>query len=731
MPNVPAPRMTRLSRTLRAKPARYVSSLALALALGLSSPVFAQDATPPAALLADSISFDGTTLTARGSVEVLYDGARLTATQITYTRETGALDIKGPLRLTQADGESVILADSAALDSDLRNGILNSARLVLSNRYQLSAARIERAEGRYTRLSKTVTSACDICEGSPVPLWEIRAREVIHDSDEHQIYFTDAQFRLAGVPLLYLPRLRIPDPSLERATGMLTPEFVSSSSLGIGVEAPYFITLGPHRDLTVSPLLTTETNTLKLRYRQEFARGSITANGAITSDSLHDGLRAYAFFDGTWDLGNDLTFGAHLKATSDIGYLVDYDFYGRDRLPSQLTLTRYREGEALDAQIIGLRTLREAEVPIEDTLPFLIGEATYTRDIDTDLVPGRLSFDLSASGHIRESHVDEDGMDVFRFGAALDWQHSHILGAGLKLDAAARTAADLYFVNENSSYDDVTLRLTQQAALRLSYPLIRQGSTRDGGTASEVFTPFVQLGWAYASGNDVPNSDAQLVEFDEGNLFALNRFPGSDGIDTGTSVTLGMNYTRSSAQGSYGITLGRVLTDSISTGFTESSGLAGNTSDWLLGGHLDFDMGLSLATRALFDSNLSITKLETRLALERPRYDIQATHAYVIADADEGRSDPISEVTFDGSVKLAPNWTATGALRHDLSERVTNEARIGVTYQNECVRLGLDVSRRFTETSAIDPETKFSFTVGFGAYDTQNGAAGHCGVSGL
>lgn len=186
---------------------------------------------PAATLLADQVRFDGARLTAQGNVEVFYGDVRLTSGQIVYNRADGSLGITGPIRLIDADGTMVILADAAQLDSDLRNGILTSARLVIDQQLQLASTQINRVDGRYTRLSNTVTSACKVCAGNPVPLWEIRAGEVIHDAQTRQLYFTNAQFRLAGVPVMYLPHLRLPDPTLERATGFMIPSLYSSTTL--------------------------------------------------------------------------------------------------------------------------------------------------------------------------------------------------------------------------------------------------------------------------------------------------------------------------------------------------------------------------------------------------------------------------------------------------------------------------------------------------------------------
>jgi len=217
-------------------------------------PAFAQ-AQALASLVADSVVVDPSgQIIAEGNVVVYYDGSRLEADRVFYDRTTDALTIEGAVTLTDATGD-VVTADAATLNSDLRNGVLTSARLVLDQQLQLAAARIARVEDRYTTLSRVVASSCKVCAANPTPLWEIRASRVVHDTVEQQLYFDNAQFRLAGVPIFYLPRLRLPDPTLERASGFLIPELRTSSDLGTGIRLPYFLAIGPHADATLSRLI--------------------------------------------------------------------------------------------------------------------------------------------------------------------------------------------------------------------------------------------------------------------------------------------------------------------------------------------------------------------------------------------------------------------------------------------------------------------------------------------
>lgn len=198
------------------------------LAVCLSvQPALAQQQTPPAAeevatpamLVADSVFITPEReLVAEGNVEVFQGETRLRAKRITFDQETETLNIEGPIRIEDGS-ETVVLADAASLDSGLQNGLLLGARLVMDQQLQMAALQMNRVSGRYTQLFKTAVTSCHVCEDGRPPLWQIRARRVIHDQEEKQLYFEDAQFRILDVPVMYLPRFRLPDPTLERGQG--------------------------------------------------------------------------------------------------------------------------------------------------------------------------------------------------------------------------------------------------------------------------------------------------------------------------------------------------------------------------------------------------------------------------------------------------------------------------------------------------------------------------------
>lgn len=680
-----------------------------------------------ATLVADRIEIDADqALIAEGNVEVFYDDTRLTATRVRFDRRADSLTIEGPLVLSEGE-DTVILASSADLQPDLREGILRSARLVLNKQLQFAAAEIERGGGRYTRFARVAASSCQVCEDGRAPLWEIRARRVVRDELERQLYFDDAQVRVVGLPVFYLPRLRLPDPTLERATGFTVPSLRNRTGLGAGIRAPYFVKLGDHADVTFAPYLSRSTTTLETRYRQEFGTGRLSFQGAVSRDDLRpDTTRGYVIADGQFGLPRDFTLDLDLQLTSDDAYLFDYGYSERDRLASGLSVSRIRDNQIIEAEIVSFRTLRSRELAIDRTLPNEILGFTLRERVMSDPVWGQAWYSVDGASLVRPSNAQGAGRDVGRLTAAFDWSATRTLPLGFVGSADAGFAADLYSVNQDPAFPRTATRTTPAASVGLSWPLER--ITADG--ARHLIEPTIQLAWAETSGDAVPNEDSTIVEFDEGNLFALSRFPGQDAREQGLRLNLGTTWTRFDPEGwSFGITAGRVLRFSDKAQFGTDTGLSGGLSDWLLAGNLRIDRRIHVLSRLLFEDNLDVSRAETRFAWTTSRLDLAGTHIWRSANPADNRFTDLSEVMLDATYKIDDSWTADADWRFDADGSNTTRAGLGLTYQNECVGMSLSLSRRFTSSTNVEPVTDLDFSVfltGFGTGGDPRAARRKC-----
>ncbi|MEM6726931.1 MAG: LPS-assembly protein LptD, partial [Pseudomonadota bacterium] len=426
----------------------------LAILMLLASPLAAQDDEGPATLIADSVAVvEGDTLSATGNVEILQGETRLTASRVTYDGQNDRIIIEGPI--TVYDGESTVtLADQAELSEGLQNGILRGARLVLDQQLQVSAVEFQRVDGRYTQGFRVAATSCHVCQNGRAPLWQIRARRIVHDAEERQLYFDDAQFQVLGVPIFYMPRMRLPDPTLERATGVLIPTVETSSLLGNGVTVPYFFVLGDHADLTLTPRITTRSRTLDIRYRRAFRSGEIDWTSYVSKDEVtNDDFQFGVLADGRFDLARGFELAFDIETESRRGYLSDYDYSSKDRLDSAISLSRTRARDVSFIELVGLRSIRDGEN--DDTFPELLVEARHALRVGDR---GLLELDYASYSRGSDSAEDvdgdgiADGLDRARFGATFDWRRSEVLRFGVIFEAKAEAAADLFLLSDDPAF---------------------------------------------------------------------------------------------------------------------------------------------------------------------------------------------------------------------------------------------------------------------------------------
>lgn len=699
--------------------------LMLALVLVAAASARAAD---QATLVADAVSVQSANvLSATGHVEVFFNGQHLTATAILYDKSTDRLSITGPIRIDDGQG-NVMVADQADLSADLTEGLLTSARIMLQQKLQLSASQVQRSDGgRYTAMRHVAASSCTICAGSTTPLWEIRAREVVHDAQAQQIWFSDASLRFVGVPILYLPLLRVPDPTLDRATGFLTPKIRTSTALGTGVLVPYFIALGPSRDLTLTPYITSGGgSTVNLRYRQAFAHGTLTMTGALTSDQTLPGdMRGYLEGTGSFDLGQGYTLAFHGITVSDDAYLLDYGISETDRLDSTASITRVQREAYFSGQLSGLHSLREGES--NTTQPAALSDFVLHRRFVPAILGGEGGFQLQAHSLYRPSDVSvdtngdgiSDGRDMARLSVRGTWQRTWNFANGMNLSSGLDAEADFYRIGQDVIYTGHPTRERATGGVALRWPWIKSTNT---GTV-HLIEPVVQIVSSPHPDTSIPNEDSSLVEFDESNLFGLDRFPGADAFEGGTRVNLGVNYLRTDPAGwTAGVTAGRVLRTETLDQFSAPSGLSGRNSDWLMSWSLDNPGHLGALSRVLLNDNLDVAKAEVLVHLDRPKLSMSGGYTYVLADPAENRNEDVRELVLDSTYRVTGNWTAHVTDRYDLTTQSTAQAGLKLNYQNECLLVDLSISRRYTSSTSVQSSTDFGLMVellGFGGRAAQ------------
>ncbi len=692
----------------------------LQTALAQARPEVTAD-TSDATLIADRVIAqpDGI-LVAEGNVEVLHKGQILRAKRIEYDDATGKMQLDGPIVITDGPN-TVILADSAELTDEFRNGLMRSARMVIDQKLQIAAAEINRVNDRYTQLHRAVASSCTVCASSPTPLWQVRSKRVIHDKQERQLYFENATVQIGSVPVLYTPLLRLPDPSLHRATGILTPKLRFTSTIGTGVQIPYFWVINDSSDLTVTPYLTTgSAATVELVYRKAFRGGELQISSAVTQDDVMPETRGFFRARGRFDMPRDFVLNFSLGRVSDAGYSRDYAIENSSTKDSSLSVSRYRRDQLIDTSLtynapyfVSSGETSEARI---------VGATEVTQRFTPAGIGGTGEIGLSAFGQVRDFTNSGILRDQPRVLADLSWERGWLIPGGLVGQVRTELSTDLYASGGNAQ--------TGQRKSRVNPPLVgaqlRWPLAMRSARAVHFVEPVVQLVWSEEDSRTDPNLDSLLIELDETNLFALNRFSGRDRTEQGLRANLGVSWSQASHQGwSTGVSIGRIISNTPHPDAAPSSGISTRLSDWLTTVRLELTNGLNLINRAQIQDDLAVRKNALELAWDSARWNIGGTYTWLRADKAVGRPKEANELVVGSSYRFRNNWNANFNWQYDLSARSSRSAGIGMRYKADCASASFTLSRQFTSATNLRPTTDFGFQFSLDRFGTNPSASGN------
>jgi LPS-assembly protein len=265
---------------------------ALILAAGLLSgaPLFGAEAPKPQEqihMTADSLTMSekGTEIEGQGNVEFKRQEMILKADRVWANRETNDMQAIG--NVSVADPEwKLKFADRVRFNLTEETGTIENGDLFLEKGHvSLSGRRLEKYAGQSYHIDDGIFTTC-LCEDGP-PTWKISAAE-IDVTREGSGRIRSGVFYIMDVPVFYLPYAIFPVKS-ERQTGLLFPEFGTSTKTGFRYMQPFYWAISKSSDATLS--FETETKArigFLTEYRQMFSRN---AEAQINLTYFNESLR--------------------------------------------------------------------------------------------------------------------------------------------------------------------------------------------------------------------------------------------------------------------------------------------------------------------------------------------------------------------------------------------------------------------------------------------------------
>ena len=662
-------------------------------------------------------------LYAEGNVILNHGQIKIITQSLSYDQKSNILKLGEILQFNDYSGTK-ISAKNGQLNTKLEDGIIEVAKIVLNEQIKIHANSLNIKNGEIDEITgiSRVTS-CNECEGKQ-PKWHFKSASAKRDLENEDIIYRNVSLRFRGVPVIYFPYLRLPDPNVTRARGFLVPEAVLTSNLGTGLKLPYFIPTGSSSDILVTPYISSKTKTLEYRYRKKIHVGSVTLKGAFSEDILNENdLRYFSQLIGSLKLGFGIDLNFNLGKASDNSYLGDYVYSDKSDFNSEISLgkTVVEKDQFFEGN---LRYLREKE-KTNSLNEYYSFSGSYSRDI----TPPNLSGSLRLSANLNSSINVNDDNSISRPPSSAqveaNYNQQNFLGP-------MQLSTEL-FGNINSFVNSADALTTNEefsskygALASISLPQILRGKGKVG-----FLSPRLSLSFNGQENDILGDYFIGADELSWGNVYSNHKIMSLTESETGLSISLGLDnkiYWQNGQRLDIAFAASKI--NGLTYSPAASLGLTKSKINYL--GKLSFQNkdAFGVSTNTLFSSNGQLLKgdLEGRYAYKK--INLKGNYEFLNHAFDTRLSKNLKTINFessynfwddlkisaDGRYDLIENKMAktslqlgfaVGAWAYEFNQEYLKDERdkfsMSAIYDDECTRLTFSFENRYRDVGSSLP----------------------------
>jgi len=561
-----------------------------------------------------------------------------------------------------------------------------------------------------TKFTKSIFTLCDYRKDDKCPPWSLQAKQMVHDKKKKTVFYDNAVIKVYDFPILYLPKLSHPDPSVKRRSGFLVPSFSDSKNLGEGLDISYFWALNKDKDFTFKNKLYVSENPLFLgEYRQAFEKSNLildfgyTQGYKKTSATKTTGEKSHFFskyvknFTGKNNSENslkitlqDVSNDKYLKLYKIKSNLVEYE---DDTLENSFTFNREDENSFLGFQASAYETLKEG---YNDKYEYILPDLIYDKNLLASNKYGSLDFTSNLNIH----NYDTNKFKRFLVND-LDWKFkTNNFMSGIKSNLIGKLKNVNYETKNVSEYkSDPESELFGALGYLSKIDLFKNKNNQD-----YLLTPKILL--RYAPGN--MRKQDNYTKLNNKNIFSLDRLNAYDNFESGLSATIGFDYEiKDNNEKEINFSIGQIINDKENKDMPESSSLDEKLSD-LVG-----NANVKLNDSFNFNYNFALDQNYKDMNYNEVGFNFDSNPIKFDIDYLQEKKHIGNQEYFKTNLEYAKG--NNGILGFEMKRNIiTNSSEyynLSYEYINDCLRAGLVYRREFYNDSELEAENSLMFKI--------------------
>ena len=561
------------------------------------------------------------------------------------------------------DGKSLKLAGKdAILSDDLSSGIINAAQVLIDDTLRIRAKGIEIKNGTVHQVESIdrITS-CEECENG-FPFWYFTASSATNNIENQNIVYRDATLRVRGVPIGYIPYLRLPNPNVDRARGFLIPGLIITSNLGVGAKLPYFIPIGDSRDLLLTPHISPKTKTIEYRYRQKFSNGDFTIKGAFSQDDISNkDIRSYYEASGNFELAYGLQLEIDAGQTNDDTYLDDYSYASEDDLDANISLGKavVNQERLFTGDLNYVRDKKDYSTLEE----FYSISALYKKRLDQSLLPGNLFFEAEVNSALNIADDDRVRRPPSLAATEIRYVHDRQFGP-VKILGQSFSRITSFVNSENIESLQEEFTFQYGASSTFSIPMYQKRKT-----LVRQLSPKFMLSYNGQEGRTAGNYFSRGDQLSFGNIYAGKKLESSSESELGFSFSTGFDYRINWNNGrAVDFRFGGLWLEDVTNTQNQNVQFQPKTLNYIGGFDYRHNRALVFNGDVLADKKGKILNGNLSGKIEQKDLNLSSRYEFIDAQTDDRINEDLRNINLSASYTGFENFSVGAIRRYDLSE---------------------------------------------------------------
>ena len=609
-------------------------------------------------------------LLAEGDVLVQQGDIFVKAKVLEFNRATNKIKLNGITEFY--DGKSISFsANEAEVTSEFSEGIISAASILLDQTIKIRADEVRLENGEISVVSgiSKVTS-CNECEGED-PKWHLTSSSAKRDVENSNIVYKNVTIRVKGLPIAYIPYLRMPDPSVGRARGFLVPEAVLTSNLAIGLKLPYFIPTSLSSDILMTPYLSSKTRTLEYRYRKKFRNGDLTIKGAFSNDSLvRNELRYFSQIVGSFQLGYGIDLKFDIGKVGDTSYLGDYAYSEESDFNSEIVIgkTAVVKQQFFDGNLTYLRE-RVLSNSLDEYYA-LSGE--FIRNFSVAKLPGRFKFSTNLNSSLNVNFNNDISRPPSSAQLGIGYKQKNLFGP---IKFSSELFGNLNSFVNSADADTTNEELSVQYGLLASItaPQIKKGDRK-----VSFLSPKISLSFNGQENDILGDYFIGADELTWGNIHSVKKITSLTESEKGFSLSAGVDRQVFWETGQrLTISLAASKISSLSYNPASTVGLIGEKYNYLAKVSYQTNTGDVFSTNTLLSSNGKVIRGDIRGKYIYKKFALNGEYEFIDRATDKRLSRNLNTIKFLSSYSLSNDLIINFGSRYDLTSSQTSEIDFG------------------------------------------------------